>query len=46
MKRKQNGMENKKAKIHRGDGPLIKGGLIGSVILDESWKCVFFHDGR
>jgi hypothetical protein len=39
-------MENKKAKIHRRDGPLIKGGLIGSVVLHASWKCVFFHDGR
>jgi hypothetical protein len=38
-------MENKEAKIHRRDGPLIEGGLIESVILDESWKCVFFHDG-
>jgi len=46
MKRKQNGMESKKAKIHIRDGRLIKVGLIGSVILDESWMCVFFHDER
>jgi len=26
------------------DGSLINDGLIGSIILDESWKCVFFHD--
>jgi len=38
-------MENKKANVHRGAGRVIKDGLIGSVILDESWKCVFFHDG-